>query len=92
MHLIVKEKDVTRLNKFIEWLIYMFGYTLVFIIVDKLFSSMHVDTKHFYLFSMLIVLIIYILNKTIKPVIIWLTLPLTALTLGLFYLIINLKI
>lgn len=92
MHLIVKEKDVTRLNKFIEWLIYMFGYTLVFIIVDKLFSSMHVDTEHFCLFSMLIVLIIYILNKTIKPVLVTLTIPITGLTLGLFYPFINLFI
>lgn len=92
MHLIVKEKDVTRLNKFIEWLIYMLGYTLVFMIVDKLFSSMHVDTNHFYLFSMLIVLIIYILNKTIKPVLVTLTIPITGLTLGLFYPFINLFI
>ena len=30
-----------------------------------------------------------ILNKTIKPILVWLTLPITALTLGLFYPIIN---
>ena len=33
--------------------------------------------------------IIFILNKTVKPVVVWLTLPLTAITLGLFYLVIN---
>ena len=38
------------------------------------------------------VLIIWILNKTIKPILFWITIPLTALTLGLFYPIINIII
>ena len=35
------------------------------------------------------VLIIFILNRTIKPLLVFLTLPLTAITLGLFYPLIN---
>lgn len=92
MHLIIKEKNVVRLNKFIEWLIYMIGYTIVFMLVSKLFKTMHVDPNHFYLYSILIVLIIYILNRTIKPVLVTLTIPITGLTLGLFYPFINLFI
>ncbi|MDD5887993.1 MAG: phage holin family protein [bacterium] len=92
MHLIIKEKNKVRLNKFIEWLIYMVCYTLVFMLVSKLFSSMQVDTRHFYLYSTLIVFIIYILNKTIKPILVTITIPLTGITLGLFYPFINLFI
>ena len=32
---------------------------------------------------------IFILNRTVKPVLTWLTIPLTAMTLGLFYPLIN---
>lgn len=92
MHLIIKEKDVIRLNKFIEWAIYMAGYTFVFILVSKLFKSMHIDNEHYYIYSMLIVLIIHILNRTVKPVLVTLTIPITGLTLGLFYPFINLFI
>ncbi len=92
MRLIIKEKDVFRLNKFIEWLIYMFGYILVFILVSKVFKSIHVDEKHYYLYSTLIVFVIYILNQTIKPILVTLTIPITGLTLGLFYPCINLFI
>ena len=42
-----------------------------------------------YWFGFLAVLIIFILNKTVKPVLTWLTIPLTAMTLGLFYPLIN---
>ena len=92
MRLIIKEKDVFWLNKFIEWLIYMFGYILVFILVSKVFKSIHVDEKHYYLYSTLIVFVIYILNQTIKPILVTLTIPITGLTLGLFYPCINLFI
>lgn len=92
MRLIIKKKDVFRLNKFIEWLIYMFGYILVFILVSKVFKSIHVDEKHYYLYSTLIVFVIYILNQTIKPILVTLTIPITGLTLGLFYPCINLFI
>ncbi len=92
MHLNEKEKNATKLNKFIEWLMHIVGYTLVFMIVSTLFTSMKVDTNHFYLYSMLIVIIIYALNKTIKPVLVTLTIPITGLTLGLFYPFINLFI
>jgi putative membrane protein len=34
-------------------------------------------------------LIIYVLNKTIKPVLVTLTIPITGITLGLFYPCIN---
>ena len=34
-------------------------------------------------------IVIYILNKLVKPLLVWITLPLTGMTMGLFYPFIN---
>ena len=67
----------------------MIGYTLVFILVTSLFDSIYIDKNHIILWSTIIVLVLYILNKTIKPILVTLTIPITGLTLGLFYPCIN---
>ncbi len=89
MKLIIKEKNKFRINKLVEWLLYMAGYTLVFILVTSLFKTIYIDSNHLILWSLLIVFMIYILNKTIKPVLVTLTIPITGITLGLFYPCIN---
>lgn len=92
MHLITKSKEEVHLNKIIEWIIYLLGYTLVFILVSKMFKTIYVNEKHYYLYSTLIVFIIRLLNQTVKPLLVTLTIPITGLTLGLFYPCINLFI
>jgi len=89
MQLIIKEKNKTRINGFIEWLLYMVGYTIVFMLVTNLFKSIYIDTNHSLNWAILTVLIIYVLNKTIKPILVSFTIPITGLTLGLFYPCIN---
>ncbi len=84
-----KEKGIILFQGFIDWLLYMMGYTLVFILVTSLFKSIHIDNHHLILWSFIIVLIIYCLNKTIKPILVTLTIPITGITLGLFYPCIN---
>ena len=91
MKLVIKEKNKYRINRLIEWILYMIGYTLVFIIITSLFKSIHID-EPFLLWSSIAVLIIYALNKTIKPLIVTITIPITGITLGLFYPCINLFI
>lgn len=82
-----------KIDKLIEWLIYMIGYALVLIIVSVIFKkSLIINNEYFGLYALLATIIIYILNQTIKPILVYLTLPLTALTLGLFYPIINVLI
>lgn len=77
-------------NKYIDWLIRMIGYALVLIAVSIIFNNtVYIDNSYFGFWGLAAVVIIFILNKTVKPVVVWLTLPLTAITLGLFYLIIN---
>ncbi len=89
MKLVIKEKNKLRINKLVEWLLYMAGYTIVFILVTSLFKTIYIDSDHLILWSMLIMLIIYVFNKTIKPVLVTLTIPITGITLGLFYPCIN---
>ena len=80
-------------NKFFEWLLYMLGYTIVLITVSVLFKEhFYINPKHFGVYAFLASIIIYILNQTIKPVLVYITLPVTALTMGLFYPIINVLI
>ena len=49
------------------------------------FKSIYIDSDHLIIWSAIIVLTIYILNKTVKPILFTLTIPITGLTLGLFY-------
>ena len=91
MRIIVNNKNKNpHLHYFIDWLIHMIGYSLVLITVSVLFhKTIRIDNSMFGLWAFLASVIIYILNKTVKPILIWLTLPITGLTLGIFYPFIN---
>lgn len=86
-----KQNRINKLinHRFVKWLIYMIGYAIVLITVSVLFSSFEINNKYFGLYALLASIIIYILNQTIKPILTYLTLPITVLTLGLFYPVIN---
>ena len=89
MKVVIKEKNSVRINKFLDSVLYILGYTLVLLIVDAIFNSFDVDN---FWYELLAVVIIYVLNKTVRPIIFKLTIPITALTFGLFYPFINLFI
>ena len=83
----------TLINKFLEWVIYILGYSLILISVSVLFkNTIQIDNSYFGLWPIMSSVVIYILNKTIKPIIFRFTIPITALTLGIFYPFINLII
>lgn len=84
----MKQKKLIN-NKFVEWVIYIVGYAIVLVTVSILFKSFEINNQHFGLYALLSSIIIYILNQTIKPVLTYITLPLTVLTLGLFYPMVN---
>lgn len=85
-HHIKKEK----INKYLDWFIHILGYTLVLITVSIIFrKTIYIDNQFFGFWGLLAVIIIFILNRTVKPLLFWLTLPLTAITLGLFYPVTN---
>lgn len=82
-----------KINKYLDWFIHVLGYTLVLITVSVIFKkTVVIDNSCYGLWGLITIIIIFILNKTIKPILVKLTLPLTALTLGLFYPLINIFI
>jgi len=70
----------------------MIGYAIVLITVSVLFTSFEINNEYFGLYALLASIIIYILNQTIKPVLTFITLPITVLSMGLFYPIVNVLI
>lgn len=85
-----KKQRKTSLIRFIEWMIYMVGYALILISISVLFkNTIQIDNHYFGFWALAAAIIINLLNRTIKPVIVWLTIPITALTLGIFYPFIN---
>ena len=90
MELVIKDKKKLRINKVFEWLLYLVGYIISFIIVTNLFDSIYIDLNHYFIYSILIVTVLSLLNKTIKPILVTLTIPITGITFGAFYLFINL--
>ena len=64
--------------------------SLMLITINILFpNTLYIENIYY---SLLATIIIYLLNITIKPIIVKITIPLTALTLGLFYPFINILI
>ena len=89
MQLIIKDKDSFRFNRLLKWLLYIAGYALVFLLTVSLFDSVIINPEHYYTYLILTVLVLSTLNLTIKPILVTLTIPITGLTLGLFYPFIN---
>ena len=85
-----------RLNKIIkslkivESLIYILSYALILNVMSLIFkNTIQIDNSCFGIWSLIASTLILIINKTIKPLIVRLTIPITVLTLGIFYLLIN---
>lgn len=80
-------------NKFAKWLLYMVCYAIVLVTVSCMFhKTFYISNQYYGLYAVIAAIVIYILNQTIKPILFYLTLPITALTMGLFYPIINVLI
>lgn len=88
---VIEEKEKKEVYKWslIEFLLGIFAYALILLIVNNTFKGFYVD--NFY-WALLAALIISGLNISIKPALIYLTLPLTISTLGIFYPIVNMII
>lgn len=93
--LLVWEEDMNNnfVSNVLDLLCHFIGYTLVLIIISLIFkNTIIVDSSHYYIWGFIAVIIIWAFNKTVKPLLFWITLPITAITLGLFYPIINIII
>jgi len=83
---VVNQKKNNGISMLLDFLICMSCYTLVLVVLSALFKSVYIENV-FWAFVLSILL--QILNKTIKPILVRLTLPITAITLGVFYPFIN---
>ena len=86
MKTFVSENADKKINKLLDWIIYISGYTLTLYLVDVIFNAFEVDNILYYFWGSII---LFILNKTIKKIVFKLTLPITGLTFGLFYFVID---
>lgn len=86
----MKKKDIkTRVEKLLDWILHFVFYAIVLVFVATFFDSFQIDDTHLYTYGVLATLIIFILNRTVKPILFRLTIPLTGITVGLFYPFIN---
>ncbi len=87
-----KKRTRRKLENLIEWVLQIVGYALILVFVATFFDTFYIDDNHLYLYGFTATLIIFFLNKTIKPILFFLTIPITGITIGIFYPCINLFI
>lgn len=89
----MKKNKNKVLSTIIDWIVYSFGYALILIMMSIIFKqTLQIDNSYFGIWAFIASILIRLLNRTIKPVLVWLTIPITALTLGVFYPFINVLI
>ncbi len=72
MKVVIIDGKEKKLNNFIYWLLHMVGYTFVLVIASIIFRVIEINPDYYGLWVFLAAVIIYILNKTIKPLLIFL--------------------
>ena len=86
--IVKKTKTNPVLNKIYEILLYLFSYTVTLLILQIFFKSIKIAEPKI-LFAILSVIIIYVLNQVVRPILVTITMPITGITFGLFYFVIN---
>ena len=83
------KKSKLNIYKLIDSLLHFITYAMILVFVATFFDSFQIDDNHLYTYGIIATFIIFILNKTVKPILFHLTIPLTGITSGLFYPVIN---
>lgn len=79
-----------RLSNFLDWLISIVCYALVLLLATLVFKkTIIIDNSLCGFWFLIASLVIYLLNKLVKPILVFITLPITGITMGLFYPFIN---
>lgn len=86
---VIGKNNKVRFNKILEAILYLVGYTISFLLVSTMFDTFVLSKEYTLFYAILAVVLIFILNKTVKPILVFFTLPISALTLGLFYFVVN---
>lgn len=88
---VIEEREKNKVFKFtlIEFILGIFAYALILLIINNTFKGFYIENFGWALIGSII---IAFLNSTIKPTLIFMTLPLTVSTLGIFYPLVNMII
>ncbi len=78
-----------KFNLVLEFLLYLVLYTAAFMAVESIFESFEINSDYKVVWAFLAIAIIYALEKLVKPIIVTISTPITGLTFGLFYFVIN---
>ena len=81
----------SKFNDILDCAIHIVVYALILILVSTLFKTIVIDKSYCGLYGLVASIIIFLLNKTIKPILFKLTVPITGITMGLFYPCINIE-
>ena len=78
-----------KFNLILEFLLYSILYTLAFLALESLFESFKLVEDNKVLYAFISIVVIYILEKVLKPILVTIATPITGVTFGLFYFVIN---
>ena len=78
-----------KFNLILEFLLYSVLYTAAFLAVESMFESFEINSDYKVVYAFLAIIIIYILEKVLKPILVTISTPITGVTFGLFYFVIN---
>ena len=81
------------MKKLVVFAVKILGYAGILVLTSMLFkNTIYIDSSNNGMWFIIVALIVVVLNITIKPFLVWITIPITGVTLGLFYPFINLFI
>ena len=87
-----KNNKITKMDikhKFFEIFLYVLSYSITLLLLSKIFKNSIELGNPEILFAVIASIIIYALNQVVRPILVTLTMPITGLTFGLFYFVIN---
>ena len=85
-------KENKYLSDIFNLVINIIAYALILSLIAFLLKTIDIDNSYYGIYGLVASAIIYFLNKTIKPILFRFTIPITGITLGLFYPCINILI
>ena len=78
-----------KFNLVLEFMMYAVLYTAAFMAVESIFESFVINSDYKVVYAFLSVAVIYVLEKLVKPILVTISTPITGITFGLFYFVIN---
>lgn len=85
----IVNKKYNKKSDFIQFVVGLIVYAVVLMIAESLFKGIEIKS---FLYALIAAFILDLLNYTVKPVLIYWTLPLSILSFGIAYPIVNMII